>query len=138
MYERGKREPVVAPGGLGLLEVQDVRVRDRLAHPRGEGSAGKLSDRPPQAPEARRPGARRLDIDELDRQVGGDVARNREAPPRRHGVELDAVLAEPSQQADGRLPGCAALRQRRLRQDEQRAQTGSGFFTSGRQVPMRG
>jgi hypothetical protein len=118
--ERRQREAVVAPGRLGLLEVDEVGVGCRVPDALRERT-GQLAERAAQSPEARGPRARWLDVDELDGQVGWHLAAGRELPPRGDRVHVDPVRAQSAQQPDRGLAGRAAFGQRRLGEDDERA-----------------
>jgi hypothetical protein len=125
-----RAQAVGAPHGLDLVEEHDVGVARCLGHARGEG-AGELASGPDDPAEPRLPRRGRSDIDLLHREVVRNVARNGEVLPRREAAHLQPVGLQAAQQADRDLSGRAALRQRRLGEDDEYAEPGDGADRDG-------
>ena len=121
MDERRRRDVLIAPRRLGLLEVHDVDHARRFPHALGEGAA-KLPARPPQAVELPpQAGRRRLHVDDLDGKAGRRLAGLREVLPRGERPHVDSVRHQPAQETDCDAARSASLRQRRLGEDDEHA-----------------
>ena len=121
--ERRRRDALVAPRRLGLLEVDDVRVAGRLPDD-GLRTARRPARRRAAGSRCRRArqGAGRLDVHDLDRQVGA-APRRRRRSCRRAAIARTSTPCpcSPRSSPIAVFPGAPPSGQRRLGQDEQDA-----------------
>ena len=115
VHERRLRHPVVAPGRLRLLQVDEVGRLRGLTNAGHELRSRHLAARAPEPlqPSAN-PAGRRLDGNDLHRQVGGGLSRFGEVLARCQPAHLDAVRRQSAQKPDRSPAGGAAFGQRRL------------------------
>ena len=122
-HERRQSHAVGQPCRLDLFQMEHVGSARSFSHPVREFAPRKLAGRAGQASRARRPPTLLgCDVDDLDAEVDGGIARNGKRLPRRNDVHVYAVSPQPAHHSDHASPGRPPLAERRFVDDDQRPQ----------------